>query len=85
MRYLLATAVAIMAGFVGGVSGWWTGVAMDRFPWLGLGPVEFWHTDPENVWAWGFVIGGLIGMVLGLAASAWVLRRRRRNGQTSVG
>ena len=34
---------------------------MDRFRWLGLGPEEFWHTDPENVWAWGFIIGGLIG------------------------
>lgn len=51
MRYLLATVVTIVTGFVGGILGWWAGVATDRFRWLGLGPEEFWHTDPENVWA----------------------------------
>jgi hypothetical protein len=30
MRYILATAVMMTAGFVGGVAGWWTGVAMNR-------------------------------------------------------
>ena len=78
MRYLLATVVTIVTGFVGGIIGWWAGVAMDRFRWLGLGPEEFWHTDPENVWAWGFIIGGLIGMAVGLTASAWVFRRSIR-------
>jgi len=78
MRYLPATVMAIVTGFVGGILGWWAGVAMDRFRWLGLGPEEFWHTDPENVWAWGFIIGGSIGVAMGLTASAWVLRRGRR-------
>jgi hypothetical protein len=55
--------------------GWWTGVAMDRFRWLGLGPEEFWYTDPENVWAWGLIIGGLIGAAVGLRISASVFRR----------
>ena len=75
MRYLLATATTISTGFAGGVVGWWTGVAMDRFRWLGLGPEEFWHTDPENAWAWGFIIGGLIGAAAGLTMSASAFRR----------
>lgn len=28
-------------------------MAMDRFRWLGLGPEEFWRSDPENVRARG--------------------------------
>jgi hypothetical protein len=75
MRYFLATVVTLVTGFVGGIVGWWAGVAMDRFRWLRLGSEEFWRTDPENVWAWGFIMGGLIGMAAGLAASAWWLRR----------
>jgi hypothetical protein len=76
MRYLLVTVATIVAGFVGGILGWSAGVVMDRFRWLGLGPEEFWRTDPENVWAWGFIIGGLVGMAAFLAVSA--CRRRSR-------
>ena len=74
MRYLLATATTISTGFAGGMVGWRTGVGMDRFRWLGLGPEEFWHTDPENVWAWGFVVGVLIGAAVGLTMSASAFR-----------
>jgi hypothetical protein len=73
MRYLVISAATLATGLVGGILGWWAGVAMDRFRWLGLGPEEFWRTDPENVWAWGFIIGGIIGMAAALAASAWSL------------
>jgi len=76
MRYLLVTVATIIGGFVGGILGWSAGVVMDRFRWLGLGPEEFWHTDPENVWAWGFIIGGLLGMAAVLAV--WACRRRSR-------
>ena len=78
MRQFVVAIATLAAGVGGGVIGWNVGVAMDRFRWLGLGPEEFWHTDPENVWAWGFIIGGLIGMAVALAASAWVFRRSIR-------
>ena len=78
MRYFLATVATIIAGLVGGVVGWMAGVAMDRFRWLGLGPEEFWRTDPENVWAWGFIIGSLIGMAAAMVVSAWWLRKTAR-------
>ena len=75
MRYLLATVTIHVAGFVGGIVGWTAGLAMDRYRWLGLGPEEFWHTDPENVWAWGFLIGAAVG--ISLAAVAWTLLSRK--------
>lgn len=79
MRYFLVTVVTLVTGFVGGIVGWWAGVAMDRFRWLGLGPEEFWRTDPENVWAWGFIIGGVIGMSAALVVSLWWLSRNARS------
>jgi hypothetical protein len=69
------SAATLGTGLVGGILGWCAGVAMDRFRWLGLGPEEFWRTDPENVWAWGFIIGGVMGMAAGLAVSLWWLSR----------
>ena len=75
MRCLLGTVATLATGIAGGIIGWWVGVAMDRFRWLGLGPEEFWRTDPENVWAWGFIIGGIIGMATALTVSAWCLNR----------
>jgi MFS family permease len=78
MRYLLATAATLVTGLVGGILGWWAGLAMDRFRWLGLGPEEFWRTDPENVWVWGFIIGSVIGIAVALAVSAWWLSRTAR-------
>ena len=74
-RYVLASAAVLATGFIGGLLGWTTGVAMDRYRWLGLGPEEFWQTDPENVWAWGFLIGGAIGMALATAVIAWRFHR----------
>ena len=79
MRYLLVAIATVVTGLAGGILGWFTGVAMDRLRWLGLGPEEFWRTDPENVWAWGFIIGGMIGMAAALAVSAWWLRRNARS------
>ncbi len=79
MRYFLATVATLIAGLVGGVVGWMAGVAMDRFRWLGLGPEEFWRTDPENVWAWGFIIGGVIGMAAAVVVSACWLSTRGRS------
>lgn len=79
MRYLVVTAVTLVTGFLGGIVGWWVGVAMDRFRWLGLGPEAFWRTDPENVWAWGFIIGGMIGIAAALVVSVWWLSRTARS------
>ena len=45
----------------------------------GSGPEVFWQTDPENVWVWGFIIGGLIGMAATLAVSIWWLSRTARS------
>ena len=78
MRYLLTTAAILVTGLVGGILGWWAGLAMDRFRWLGLSPEEFWRTDPENVWVWGFIIGSVIGIAVALAVSAWWLSRTAR-------
>ena len=78
MRYFVMAIVTLAAGVGGSVAGWMAGVAMDRFRWLGLGPEEFWRTDPENVWAWGFIIGGLIGMAAAFAVSVWWLRKTAR-------
>ena len=64
------------AGALGGMIGWLAGVVVDRFRWLGLGPEEFWRTDPENVWAWGFIIGAGAGATAAAMAAAWVLSKR---------
>ena len=77
MRYLLGVWVILAAGVLGGTIGWLAGVVMDRFRWLGLGPEEFWRTDPENVWAWGFAIGAVAGMTAAALASAWIRRKNR--------
>lgn len=79
MRPLLAVIVVIIAGALGAVLGGSAGVAMDRFRWLGLGPEEFWRTDPENVWAWGAIIGGVIGTATAVAVSVWWLNRTARS------
>jgi hypothetical protein len=71
MRYFLLTLATLLRGLVGGVLGWFVGVAMDRYRWLGLGPEEFWRTDPENVWVWGFIVGGVLGMLAALAVWRW--------------
>ena len=74
MRYLLAVLGVLAAGALGGMIGWSAGVVVDRFRWLGLGPEEFWRTDPENVWAWGFILGA--GATAAATAAAWVLSKR---------
>ena len=78
MRYVLIAVATLVTGFVGGMPGWWVGVAMDRFRWLRLGPEEL-TNRPEKVWAWGFIIGGLIGMAAALVVSIWWSRRTTRS------
>ncbi|MBS0262261.1 MAG: hypothetical protein JSS02_09950 [Planctomycetes bacterium] len=78
MRSLVASIVVIAAGLLGGVLGWSAGLVMDRYRSLGLGPEEFWHTDPENVWAWGFIIGAAVGAVVGFVLAVRWLRRPAR-------
>jgi len=75
MRFFLVAVLTLVSGLVGGTVGWFAGVALDRFRWLGLGPEEFWRTDPENVWAWGFIIGGGIGIATALMVSVWLLSK----------
>jgi len=85
MRSFLTILGVIAAGILGGMLGWSAGVAMDRFRGLGLGPEEFWHTDPENVWAWGFIVGGAVGIVAGVVGSVWWLRKPAKNRATAEG
>jgi hypothetical protein len=75
MRYFLAIACVCVSGVICGVLGWTAGMIMDRYRWLGLEPEEFWHTDPEQVWAWGFLICGAAGMLAASLAAAWLLRK----------
>src|SRR5579862_7827759 len=78
MRYFLVITGVIVSGVIGGVLGWTAGMIMDRYRWLGLGPEEFWHTDPEQVWAWGFLVGGAAGMAFASVVAAWLIRRPGR-------
>jgi len=77
MRSLFAVLAVFVTGALGGVLGCSAGVAMDRFRGLGLGPEEFWHTDPENVWAWGAIVGAAIGIAVGIAVAVrrWPKRK----------
>lgn len=63
-RWLVRAFVVCAGTSAGIVLGGWIGWAMDRFPALGLTPESFWHTDPENVWAWCWLVGGGLGFVL---------------------
>ena len=78
MRNLLAVVGIILSGVIFGVAGCLAGIAMDRFRWLGLGPEEFWRTDPENVWAWGFIIGAVFGVVVAMIFAVWWFSRNPR-------
>ncbi|MFN0056105.1 MAG: hypothetical protein ACKV0T_28495 [Planctomycetales bacterium] len=75
MRYLLAIMGILVTGIGGGVLGWVAGLAMDRYRWLGLGPEEFWRTDPENVWTWGFIMGWTMATAVSIAVSVRRLHR----------
>ena len=84
MRSILAPLIVIAAGALGGMLDWSAGLAMDRYRGLGLGPEEFWHTDPENVWAWGFLIGAALGVAAGIVVSVrwfWRPSRDRAGGR----
>lgn len=83
LRLLLSVIIVIAAGALGGGLGGLAGVVMDRFRGLGLGPEEFWHTDPENVWAWGIIVGTAAGILAGLAVRARPRPRPANHRDTS--
>ena len=83
MRSLVSVMIVTAVGTLGGALGGLAGVVMDRFRGLGLGPEEFWHTDPEIVWAWGIIVGAATGILTGLAARARWLPRPVNHRDTS--
>ena len=83
MRSRVSVMIVTAVGTLGGALGGLAGVVMDRFRGLGLGPEEFWHTDPENVWAWGIIVGAATGILTGLAARARWLPRPANHRDTS--
>ena len=83
MRSLVSVMIVTAVGTLGGALGGLAGVVMDRFRGLGLGPEEFWHTDPENVWAWGIIVGAATGILAGLAVRARRLPRPAKHRDTS--
>ena len=83
MRSLVSVMIVTAVGTLGGALGGLAGVVMDRFRGLGLGPEEFWHTDPENVWAWGIIVGAAAGILTGLAVCARRLPRPANDRDTS--
>ena len=77
MKGFVAVLLVLLATLAGGALGGLAGVAMDRYPALGLTPEGFWHTDPESVWAWAILVGAALGAVAAAAAFALPLRRRQ--------
>lgn len=77
MKGFVAVLIVVLATLAGGALGGLAGVAMDSFPALGLTPADFWHTDPENVWAWSILVGAALGAVAAAAAFAVPIRRRQ--------
>lgn len=68
-RRLVSILVPLGLGLMGCMFGWWIGNLMEL---TGiLDPATFWKTDPENVWAWAAIIGGIAGLAggVGLVAS----------------